>query len=448
MHHHNFAVSAAMRQKYPFMSLVSPLAGVVGSVYPLEPQELHVPRFPAVLASLGNLSMPYPHIIDNLGNDLQTIALAGCGADEQVDMAVVRAVAEAAERYATCVYHPGDVTVASFRELGAEGVAANTLPCCSEQELADPLCPVKPIDDSLPLRWVEGYSLTADRPRKVPLIMSHLYVRPWESELFWLPISTGVAAHTDLTMATVTAINEIIERDAIALTWLLQMPLPRIRFDQPVPDRLKEKFTRLATSGLEQYFFDATTDVGVPTVYGLQLRPGHPTSAQFVNCSTSFDPWDSCGKMIRESAMGRSVLEHELSLPKDMRDFIALEHGAVFMGRAEQRPAFDFLTNSSGEVAISQLQAGLPQQPAAQLKQLVARFRQLGMDVVIVDMTTDDLREAGLHVVRAVIPELLPMTSSYRARYLGHPRLLQQQQRLSEQTGDKVTINPWPQPFA
>lgn len=58
MHHHNFAVSASMRQKYPFMSLLSPLTGVVGSVYPLEPQEMHIPRFSSVLASLGNLSMP------------------------------------------------------------------------------------------------------------------------------------------------------------------------------------------------------------------------------------------------------------------------------------------------------------------------------------------------------------------------------------------------------
>ncbi|EON2012645.1 YcaO-like family protein [Serratia ureilytica] len=448
MHHHNFAVSASMRQKYPFMSLLSPLTGVVGSVYPLEPQEMHIPRFSSVLASLGNLSMPYPHIIDNKGNDLQKIALAGCGADEHVDMAIVRAVAEAAERYATCVYHLRDVSVASFRELGADGLAADSLPRCSEEELADPLCPVKPIDDAQPLRWVEGYSLTDSRPRKIPLIMSHLYVRPWESERFWLPISTGVAAHTDLTTATVTAINEVIERDAIALTWLLQMPLARIRFDEPVPDRLQDKFSRLAASGLEQLFFDATTDIGCPTIYGLQLRDGHPTSAQFVNCSTGFDPWGSCGKIIRESAMGRSVLEHQLPVPDDIRDFIALEHGAIFMGRAEQRSAFDFLTASERQMPISRLQAGQPQTPAAQLKKLVARFRQLKMDVVIADMTTDELRDAGLHVVRAVIPALLPMTACYRARYLGHPRLREQQQRLSEQLGKAATINPWPQPFA
>ncbi|WP_275430742.1 YcaO-like family protein, partial [Citrobacter freundii] len=74
-----------------------------------------------------------------------------------------------------------------------------------------------------------------------------------------------------------------MERDAIALTWLLQMPLARIRFDEPVPDRLQDKFSRLAASGLEQLFFDATTDIGCPTIYGLQLRNGHPTSAQFVN---------------------------------------------------------------------------------------------------------------------------------------------------------------------
>ncbi len=448
MHPHNFAVSPELVSKFPFLSLLAPMGGVVRSVQNLSSQEMHVPRFHSFIAHLGNLTLAYPHVADYYGDGAGRIEMAGCGADESAELAMVRAVAEAAERYSMCVYCKEDVVTASFEEMGDEGLGSDTIPCGSAAEYADPRSPLRRIDVREPIRWVHGYSPLEKRRKMVPLIMTHLYTRPWPGECFWLPISTGVAAHSDVIQATVTAICEVIERDAIALTWLLRPTLTRIWLDEPEQPEHAEKFHRLRESGLNQMFFDATSELGVPTVYGLQLKDGDPQAAQFVNCATSFSRWDACAKLIRESAMGRSMLGVPLPVPDDIRDFVELEQGAIYMGRIAQRPAFDFLTDSTVVTPISRLSQPNLSTPRQQLRYLLDRLHTLDMEVVLVDLTTDELRDAGLRVIRAVIPALMPMSPTYRARYLGHPRLLAAQAKQEQETGLAVNINPYPQPFA
>lgn len=448
MRPHNYAVSADLECRYPFLSLLKPLGGVVRSVQGLFSQEMHVPRFHSFIAGLGNLAMAYPHIADYDNSQSTGVELIGCGADEDLDLALIRAVAEAAERYSMCIFDKRDIVLGSFDEVGEQGIAWADIPQCSAEEYADPRCPLKPIDPRAPIRWVHGYSIVERRRKLVPMVMTHLYSRLWPSEAFWLPISTGVAAHTSFAQAAVSAICEVIERDAIALTWLLQLPLKRVWLDSPVPDAHSEKFSRLNDSGLRQLFYDASLDIGIPTIYGLQLKDGHPQAAQFVNCSTDFSAWASCAKMVRESAMGRTILEVGLKIPEDYRDFNQLEHGAVYMGQAAQRDAFSFLIDQTAAVPVSQLEPAQAMTPAHQLEYLVSRFKALGMDIVLVELTTDELRDAGLRVIRAVIPGLVPMSACYRARYLGHPRLLEFQAKYREQGAISGVINPYPQPFA
>ena len=133
------------------------------------------------------------------------------------------------KRYACMVYDEADFILASADELGDVAMDLSTIPRCSEREYADPKCPILKPDPSKPIRWVRGYSLTDMEERWVPAIMTHLYIKPGPGEYFWNQISTGTAAHTSLSSALISAICENIERDAIALTWLAQLSLPRIR---------------------------------------------------------------------------------------------------------------------------------------------------------------------------------------------------------------------------
>jgi ribosomal protein S12 methylthiotransferase accessory factor len=284
----------------------------------------------------------------------------------------------------------------------------------------------------------------------VPAVMTHLYVQARAAENFWIPISTGVAAHTNLAAALVSAICEVIERDAIALLWLTRLPLQQIVPHASMPPALAEFAQRAQQSKTQYYFFDATTDVGVPTVFCVQLAEGHPRCELSVSCATSVNAYKAYAGAIREAIPTRVALSSEITVPEQIADFFDLVHGAAYYGRGGHRDDFDFLLHSDLTTTLEAMQgrvdAGNSDEEA--LRFLVGRLRDLGMEAVAVDLTTEELRDVGLWVVRVVIPELLPMSFVHRARYLGTPRIYAYWQQFGRGTACEDNINPGPMPFA
>jgi ribosomal protein S12 methylthiotransferase accessory factor len=248
--------------------------------------------------------------------------------------------------------------------------------------------------------------------------------------------------------ALVSAICEVIERDAIALTWLQQLPLPRIEVDsapawiQPYLDRNNR------AAAMDHLFFDATTDLGVPTVYSLQLTPHNSNLAALVMCSTELDPATAVAKVIRESASSRIAMQAPQTLPESWDDFCAVSHGAAFMGRPQQLDCYRFLTESPHTRRLSEMSDISSGDPKSDLAGLLGRFRSRSMDVFAVDLTTDEALRSGMRVVRAIIPGLQPLSFSHRARYMGHPRLYDAPAFMGYPSRGEADINPWPQPFA
>ncbi len=436
-----------LRDRYPFAKLVRPKGGLMESVLSLR-QEPTAPRFEIGTTSLGNLTMTFPHMATERGTDVRSDPLGGAGADVDAEIAWVRAVVEGAERYCCLVHEEKDFVIATARELGSQAMDLAKVPRLSDREYADPACPFHPPDPNIPIRWTRGYSLMSRREIFVPAIMTHLYLDVRPGEAFWQSITTGVAGHTSLAKALVSAIFESIERDSIALTWLCRLPLPVIEIDEPVPQVLAPALARLQQSNVRQYFFDATTDLGVPTVYAVQLTEGHESLSQFVSCATDFDAAAACAKTIREAAASRTVFQGSYRPPDRVADFTSLYDGATEMGRPESRDAFRFLLDSSTRRTLSSIGLDAPTDDTGRLIELLSRLAALGMEAFVVDLTTDEVRDAGLWVTRVVIPQLVPMSSVHRARYLGHPRIYQYAEQFGCGPFTEIDINPAPQPFA
>ena len=118
------------------------------------------------------------------------------------------------------------------------------------------------------------------------------------------------------------------------------------------------------------------------------------------------------------------------------------------MGRPEQRDHFNFLLKSNHTTPISAMRGDYPDDDAGKLRWLKKRFTELGMQVYITELTTDELREVGLRAVRVIIPQLMPMTPVYRARFLGHKRLYDYPLKAGYGEVTEATLNHAPQPFA
>lgn len=431
------AVFEQLRTSHALGSLLQRRVGLVDSLHRLR---LRVGEYDAEVlgASMGALGSLFSHVPPGETR-------GGAGSDHTVSEAWVKALVETAERYATMAYDERDFIVGTAASFGSDALDLASIPRCSAAELSDPLCPVRLPQDSVPIRWVPGWSLTYSEPRLVPAVMTHLHLDPWASERFWMQTSTGVAAHTSLEAALVAAICEVIERDALALTWLGRIPLPPVSFDA-ADVRVQEIGRRSGQARVEFRAFDATTDLGVPTVLSVHLRDGHPTCDLTVSCATSLDPVHAFRKTFLEATSVRVALDAPLAVPGSVDDFVELEHGARYFGAGGRRGDLAFLLQGR-RAAHTLTTDGAHLAPPEALGRLVAILRERGLEAVAIDLSTDELRCAGLWVVRVVIPGLLPVSFVHRARHLGTPRLYDYVATVRGPL-DEADVNPSPIPFA
>ncbi|MER5885343.1 YcaO-like family protein [Streptomyces sp. NPDC001941] len=374
--------------------------------------------------------------------------LDGAGGGTDPERARLISLAEALERYTNSLFQPELVRWATAEELGDEAVDLDALPRCSDTELAQDEAWLLPPDKSLPQRWVRGWSLTRSRPVWVPVAYVWLFTTPQAlGERTTHPISTGCAVHSDVHQALVNGICEVVERDAIALTWLQRLRLPEI--DVSAAPALAEQRARLEDGFVRYRFYDATSDLGVPVVYAVVLSDHNPELGQLVMCASGPDPVDVIRKIYREAASSRIALQSGREAPDDPRDFTDVMHGAVHMGRADRRGAFDFLLAGPRPVRRP---ADLPtltgNGPRERLDQLVERLRRAGAEAIAVDLTTSECRAVGFRSVRVLVPQLMPLSFVHRSRYLAHPRLYRAPLAMGLESRPESALNPDPQPFA
>jgi ribosomal protein S12 methylthiotransferase accessory factor len=422
--------------------LVSPLGGLVSHVMQL-PVEPSNPPLEVFSAELGDVSTVMPKLCGPscLGS------LDGTGTSVDPDRSRIVAIAESLERYANSVYDERQFRVATADELGAEALDLDTVPRCSPAELADPACPVTQPNKSAPMRWIRGLNMRTGEPAWVPAVLVYMHFPAHGAERITNPISTGAATHPDPAVAVCGGLCEVIERDAISLTWLQQLALPRLELDSVSPD-LQRYLDLSAERDMSIHLFDATTDVGIPTVYGVSITPDHPSCRTVVACATSLDPQTAVAKAICEMVSVRIALNRAQPPSDDVRTFTGVADGAAYMCAPERAEAFDFLLNSPGRRLLSEMPTLSGGDPIADLRLVCSRLADCGMDAYVVDLTTDEALRAGMTVVRAIVPALQPLTFHYRARFLGHPRLYQAPARMGHPTRTEAELNAWPQPFA
>lgn len=428
-------------------ALVSARGGLVARTSRLDARTGHE-QWHVAGADLGDLSAVLSEVRHSVPRPSPGV-MNGAGTDRELRRAARLAVAESLERYAACVWHDLELVRSSQDELvhaGEHHVDLSSLARVSSSEAASSSCPLVPPDPTGVLRWVRGVDLVSGESVLVPAVCVFLYIAPESlAERIWLPITTGCAVHTDPVAAVLNALLEVVEREAIATTWLQRMPLPRI-----APESLEEDgrgfVERDRREGLQTTLIDATTDVGAPTVYCLSRRM-HAERSQLVTCATATDPQTAALKALREASSTWIAVDAAPPAPQAVEEFHDVMHGAVHMAHRSRATAFDFLEGGPAGRPLEAMPT-LPSDPSVALRLLVSRLTALGQRPVAVDLTTDEAARAGLRAVRVVVPGLVPLSFVPAAQFRGTQRLYSLPAALGVPSHAEEELNPWPQPFA
>ncbi|HEX2681875.1 MAG TPA: YcaO-like family protein, partial [Candidatus Dormibacteraeota bacterium] len=259
------------------------------------------------------------------------------------------------------------------------------------------------------------------------------YVRCWspiDNAPAWLPsmlvgmgpegggvtTSSGLAAATSPYVALLRAMQEIVERDALMITWLHGVPGRRVNLDAMYDDPARVRGGQVAC-------FDATPDYSphpVALVLGHMPFRGRARCALGAACRETWA--DAVEKAHLEWVQGitfagyrmGSESNHTYQSPLDVRTFD--DHATYYSLRPGE---WDRLPIFRGELDKRRPECPIAGSPGREVIRLASALRAAGIRVYYRELTTPDLRQVGAHVVRALSPELVPIFEDQRWPLLG-----------------------------
>jgi ribosomal protein S12 methylthiotransferase accessory factor len=249
--------------------------------------------------------------------------------------------------------------------------------------------------------------------------------------------------------------GEVVERDSLACFWMNRLPARRVAIDEA--SSIFETFTeKFALPGLQYYTCDITTDLGIPTFFTLMV--GGSNNGLMVNAGSqaNLSPNRAALKSLVEAAHGRPYVRYIINNRPGWKyepDFSSVnnfqDHAAFYTRSPQHHDALDFITGASPTKKLSQAPDLSTGSILGDIEVYLKLIAAHGLDVIVKDLTSPDIEEVGLKVVRVLIPGLQPLHGDHRYPFLGCPRLFRMRQALG--LGDGIVterdLNPFPHPL-
>lgn len=295
--------------------------------------------------------------------------------------------------------------------------------------------------------FVQVFHLATNEPAWVPQELLGLGIA--EGTMRLPSTSSGLAAHADSQpgpwLALLRGLQEVLERDALAVTWLHGLGGAEL----PLPPDLAEVAAGL---GAQVHAFDLTqrwNPQAVVAVAGRLDVEGRPRHAFGIACRAT--PGEALRKAWLEWAQSLRYADHlcrqtGTRIPEaagELREFN--QHAAYYTAHPAGWARLPLIAHRQPAPARGPV-ADAPTSAAAQLQQAVHALQAEGIATYYRELTTPDVAQAGLRVVRVLAPLLTPLHADERAPFLGgHCHDLAW--RYPQARAHGPFPNPWPHPL-
>jgi ribosomal protein S12 methylthiotransferase accessory factor len=300
----------------------------------------------------------------------------------------------------------------------------------SAEQYERPDFPYLPFTERTPVRWVPGVDLDDGRPCRVPAARTLVpYEVPQgdDAEAAIAPAtSAGLAAALTLEAAESAGLVGLLRDDAAAVLWHRRQAPPQIRVET-LSDANYELVERFESTVGRLTLLDARTELDVPVV--VACLPGQTAGmpARVFAAGAGVNAETAVREALEELALVLRYSREIQEAPPPLAD--TDEEPADPVGHlrywcsADHTGEADFLFASSERVDFQSLPALDAGDAAGTRRALVERLGAAGLEVFAADLTTPDLRDLGVLVVRVVAPALQPLFFGRRRQALGGPRL-------------------------
>jgi ribosomal protein S12 methylthiotransferase accessory factor len=381
----------------------------------------------------------------------------------QVD-AALGALGEMAERLLGTLHFRGAadrIRHATYDDLARAGIPAlspDDLPLFAPEQYAHPDFPYAQFRRDTLLGWVEGTELLTGSRIQVPAQLVLMY---YKSHPLEPPIGYGTTAggsfHTSRTAAVLHGLYEVIERDALNISWYCKMAPARVDVDlqSVLRQQMGLRQTRLATPYIDSVgIYYIRIDTRVPVLAAIAVDKSRDeraflggsggASQRKLALNQALCELGQCQTAFRfDDPFGRNPIGPETPLSEVVEFFDA----PLYFGHARNLPRTYWYTSSSEVVAwdaVANFEYPDDHHEYEAMRQWLqtTEFRPIVLDC-------DDACWPGAVVTKVFVPQLTHACPP-RNPMLGHPRFYKVPRALGHMTRNLTftDLSTDPIPFA
>ncbi len=363
--------------------------------------------------------------------------LQGQGTGVTLDEALMVALAETIERIAVSEWQSERFVCKTVGELENARTDFFAKQYIEEKSIHD-----------VAINWIPARSAITGREVQIPASMAFLYYHGhhFHEPLFWHTTSNGCAAHTTHDRATMNALLELFERDGLLMYWLNRLAPRRIDLATIGNKHIAATVAQLQQYDITLHILDCSTEYSIPTLVGVLVD--ERTGGIEVNAASDLDPMRALQKVVDDSSRwGLGYTQNDRAYEGDYSSIKSMDERRRLWHSGRMRSEIEFFLQ--GEIISFAEYVRSYANVAPGLGYIIQALKTQGSDAFVLDVTNPLAREAGLRVVRAIIPDLVPMYFIEGERPLEVPRLYRFAKTMgyAEKEYTKNDLNPIPHPF-
>lgn len=402
--------------------LVNEKSGLINYFSRIDPKP-HSPKMHRYLATIKNPST------------LGVQEISGSGFSLIEENAKYAAVGEAIERYCARIESNSEVFESTYKNIKTKKVDINTITKHQKFQYEN-IDFLQPFEENKEIKWTKVINYFSNELYVAPNEL--VYLNPLKRDKpFRDIISTGLACASSINSAILSALNECIERDAFMLFWLLGKVNFEIKVDKINNSFFKKLFIIIKNCNLDIKIYDITQkDLNIPTILCVVKRRGR--KGFYVSCASHFDYSTAVKKSIEEGLGGfgayiESIYYYKTPVPKSIDEIRTLDDHALYYLAGNNDTVLDFLIGEPKTIAFS-----LVENITSDKESLMKKFQELKYDIYFKDLTTIDIKEIGLCVVRVITPQLVFLSAG--------PPMLDCSRLYQKTKGQNINMEPHPFP--
>jgi len=375
----------------------------------------------------------------------------GCGGGAfETENALLKALGESIERYSLGVYKPKIFTSKSYGNMAQDKYifpierVLETLSYPPKQKQF-----FKPTEKER-IKWTHSVEITSGKKVLVPAQLVYLPYVFNKEKIIRLPNSSGAAIHNTKKKATISAIYELVERDAFLLSYFLKDKITLIDIKKSTKD-LESVQKYLEMYKLELYIVFTLTDMPLYTIASIVVDKTGVGPSISVGLRAGIDLEKTILGAIEEAQYGRvgvrdfySQQDKVIASPKPYQ-LDSLNNRALFWYPLNRIRKINFLlTKKKTPYSKVRKNYNYEKNKKKEYAHVVGFLKKIGYKAFMIDITPKEVAKIGLSAVRVIMPDLqwLYLEESYKT--LNNKRI---NKFKKEAQNKQQKLNDFPHPF-